>query len=265
MATGRVACAAVVDGLRIDDDPPVRTLVLDRPAVRNALTAELRLGLRDALVDADSDPAVRVIVLTGAGGHFCAGADLNEFDRDRTAPEAHGYVTSIAQAVFQALRDLNTPTVARVEGVAAGAGMFLALGCDIVVAADDARFLASHLKVGLPPDWGGIWLLPRLVGTGRAKALLLTARSLPASEAKSWGLIAEAVPAADLDAVVAGYCADLAAAPPLALSLARRGLDRSLDTPLDAFLAWEADAVALALSSSEHRRRVQQFLASKRT
>src|SRR5207302_7987001 len=137
-------------------------------------------------------------------------------------------------------------------------------GCDIVVAADDARFVASHLNLALPPDWGGIWLLPRLIGLARAKALLLTARAVTAPQASDWGLIAEAVPVADLDTTVAGYCGALAAAPPLPLGLARLGLDRSLDTPLDAFLRWEADAVALCLTAPEHRQRVQTFIDAKR-
>jgi 2-(1,2-epoxy-1,2-dihydrophenyl)acetyl-CoA isomerase len=253
-----------MSGLRIDDDGGVRTLTLDRPEVRNALSMELRRRLPEALADADADPAVRVIVVTGAGGHFCAGADINELDHDWAPSDAVDYMSSVAQATFLALRRLRKPSVAKVEGAAAGAGMFLALGCDIVVAAHDARFVASHLNVGLPPDWGGIWLLPRLVGLARAKALLLSGRPLPATRAAEWGLIAEAVPAADLDATVAGYCQALAAAPPLPLGLARLGLDRSLDTPLDAFLQWEADAVALCLVAPEHRQRVIAFLDAKR-
>ena len=250
--------------LRVNDAGGVRTLMLDRVEVRNALSVELRRRLPEALAAADEDPAVRVVVITGAGGHFCAGADIAGLDRDWTPSDAAEYMTSLAQATFRALRGMRTPTVARVEGVATGAGMFLALGCDIVVAADDARFVASHLNLALPPDWGGMWLLPRLVGLARAKALLLTGRPLPATRAAEWGLIAEAVPAADLDATVAGYCQALAAAPPLPLGLARLGLDRSLDTPLDAFLEWEADAVARCLMAPEHRERVQSFLASRR-
>lgn len=249
--------------LRIDDDGGVRTLTLDRVAVRNALSIDLRRRLPEALTAADADPAVRVVVITGAGGHFCAGADIAGLDRDWTPADAADYMTCLAQATFRALRGLRKPTVAKVEGVAAGAGMFLALGCDIVVAADDARFVASHLNLAIPPDWGGIWLLPRLVGLARAKALLLTGRPLPAVRAAEWGLIAEAVPAADLDATVAGYCQAMAAAPPLPLGLARLGLDRSLDTPLDEFLQWEAAAVAQCLATPEHRQRVQVFLRSR--
>jgi 2-(1,2-epoxy-1,2-dihydrophenyl)acetyl-CoA isomerase len=253
-----------VTGLRIEDDEGVRTLTLDRVESRNALTLELRRQLPEVLATADADPAVRVIVITGASGHFCAGADISELDRDWTPSEATEYMTSLAQPTIRVLRGLRTPTIARVEGVAAGAGMFLALGCDIVIAAEDARFVASHLSLALAPDWGGLWLLPRLVGLARAKALLLTGRPLLGSEAAEWGLIAEAVPAADLEAAVARYCRALAAAPPLPLGLARVGLDRSLDTPLDAFLQWEADAVALCLIAPEHRERVQAFLAAKR-
>jgi 2-(1,2-epoxy-1,2-dihydrophenyl)acetyl-CoA isomerase len=200
----------------------------------------------------------------GAGGHFCSGADITAMDREWTRGDAAEYMTSLGQTTFRTLRGLTTPTVARVEGVAVGAGMFLALACDIVVAADDARFIASHLNLALPPDWGGIWLVPRLVGLARARALLLTGRPLPARRAAEWGLIAEAVPAADLDATVAGYCEALCAAPPLPLGFARLALDRSLDTSLDDFLAWEADAVALCLTTPEHRDRVQAFLAAKR-
>jgi len=242
-----------------------RTLTLDRPDVRDALTLELRRRIPEALAAADADPAVRVIVITGAGGHFCAGADINEFDRTWTAEEAADYVASLAQATFRTVRTLRTPTVARVEGVAAGAGLFLALGCDIVVAADDARLVASHLNLGLPPDWGGIWLLPRLVGLARAKALLLTGRPLSAARAADWGLIAEAVPSTDLDRTVAGYCEALTSAPPVPLGLARLGLDRSLDTPLDPFLEWETDAVARCLTTDEHHQRVQAFLDRSRS
>ena len=252
--------------LRVDDDGNgVRTLTIDRAEVRNALSLELRRTLPEALLAADADPAVRVIVVTGAGGHFCAGADITAMDRDWTESDALEYMRSMGQPTFRTLRGLRTPTIARVEGVAVGAGMFLALACDIVVAADDARFIASHLNLALPPDWGGIWLVPRLVGLARAKAVLLTRRPVPAPQAAAWGLIAEAVPAADLDTTVAAYCDALISAPPLPLGLARLALDRSLDTPLDDFLDWEAEAVARCLTTPEHRERVQAFLSARRS
>jgi 2-(1,2-epoxy-1,2-dihydrophenyl)acetyl-CoA isomerase len=253
-----------VPELRQHKAGPVHVVTLDRPAVRNALTVGMRMALRDALVEADADPDVRVVVVTGAGGHFCAGGDVNEFDVERTEAAAHEYATTVAQAVFRALRHMRTPTVARVEGVAAGAGMFLALGCDVVVASEDARFVASHLDLAVPPDWGAMWLLPRLVGLARAKALLLSRRPLPAATAAEWGLIAECAPAGRLDEVVEGWCADLASVPPMPLALTRAGLDRSLDTPLDGFLDWEAGAIALAIAAPEHRERVRQFIDRRR-
>jgi 2-(1,2-epoxy-1,2-dihydrophenyl)acetyl-CoA isomerase len=255
----------MVSGLRIADDGAVRTLTLDRPEVLNALTIPLRQALAAALVDADADPAVRVVVMTGAGTAFCSGGDVEEMDTDRTPVQAHEYTSTIANLVFRTLRGMSTPTVARVPGVAAGAGMFLALACDVVVAAEEARFVASHLGIGLPPDWGGLWTVPRLVGQARARALLLTARPIDARRAAEWGLIAECVPAAELDATVASYVKALVAAPPGALAAARDGITRSYDMPLDEFLDWEADAVAEALLDPEHRRRVRAFLERRRS
>jgi len=237
------------------------TITIDRPAVRNALNVAGRLALHDALVAADADPAVGVVVLTGAGGQFCSGGDINEFGRVVDEKEALAYVSEVAQAVFSAMRTMGTPTVARVEGVAAGAGMFLALGCDIVVAAEGARFIASHLRLGVPPDWGGMWLLPRLVGLARAKTLLLTGRPVDAATAAQWGLIAECVPAARLDEVVEGYCRDLLSCPRRAAGLTRQGIDRSLDVALEPFLSWEAAVAAEAMVSRDHHERVRQFLA----
>jgi 2-(1,2-epoxy-1,2-dihydrophenyl)acetyl-CoA isomerase len=199
-------------------------------------------------------------VLTGAGGHFCSGGDITEFGAEQSGYQAHRYATEYAQAVFRVMRRMTTPTVARVEGVAAGAGMFLALGCDVVVASEDARFVASHLNLGVPPDWGAMWLLPRLVGLARAKAVLLTRRPVSAGDAATWGMIAESVPAGRLDEVVDGYCSDLAAAPPGALGLARLGIDRSFEVPLDQFVAWEEDIIATTIVADEHRQRVREFL-----
>ena len=254
----------MVSGLRIDDGGAVRTLTIDRPDVRNALTVALRQGLAAALAEADADPAVRVVVITGAGGTFCSGGDIEEMDTERTPEEAYAYAANTANLVFRTLRQMSTPTVARVEGSAAGAGMFLALACDVVVAADDARFVASHLAIGLPPDWGGLWTVPRLIGQARARALLLTGRPIAAPTAEAWGLIAECVPPAELDATVASYCAALAAPPPAALAAARDGIARSYDMRIEAFLEWEAQAVAAAIVTPEHRQRVQAFLERRR-
>lgn len=254
----------MVSGLRIADDGVVRTLTIDRPEVHNALTVPLRHGLAAALAEADAEPGVRVVIVTGAGGTFCSGADVTEMDTDRSPEEARAYATEVAGVVFRTIRRMTTPSLARVEGVAAGAGMFLALACDVVVAARDARFVASHLALGLPPDWGGLWTVPRLVGQARARALLLTGRPIAAPKAEAWGLIAECVPAGELDATVASYCEALSGPPPEVMAAARDGLARSFDLPLDAFLEWEAEAVSAAIQTPEHHRRVRAFLERRR-
>jgi 2-(1,2-epoxy-1,2-dihydrophenyl)acetyl-CoA isomerase len=238
-------------------------ITISNPETRNALTTEDRRELATMLYAADSDPVTAAIVLTGSNGHFCSGGDIREFEQIRTTAEASRYATDVAQAVFVALRQMHTPTIARVEGVAAGAGMYLALGCDIVVAENGARFVPAHLQLGVPPDWGAIWLLPRLVGLARAKRHLLTGRPISAVQAAEWGLIADAVAAESLDPTVIAYCADIArfAAPVVATT--RRGLDRSFDSALSVFLEWEAQAIAAAIQTPEHLQRVREFLARR--
>jgi 2-(1,2-epoxy-1,2-dihydrophenyl)acetyl-CoA isomerase len=253
--------AASGTGISSHAKGPARWIEIDRPARRNALTVDDRLALAEHLRAADRAPDVRVIVVTGAGGTFCSGGDVHEFARRRDQAESEAYAETTAQAVFRTVRSMRTPTIARVQGVAAGAGMFLALGCDIVIADESATFHPAHLRLGLVPDWGAVWLLPRLVGVARAKLLLLTGQTLRATKAAEWGLIAECVPQAQLDEQVTEYVDCIASLPPTALALTRQGLDASLDVPLGSFLAWERKALGVTMSSDEHYDRVQAFLA----
>lgn len=250
-------------GVTAETSAGVTVIAMDRPHARNALTVPGRLALRDALLEADRADDVRVVVIRGRGGHFCAGADIGELALERDEVQARRYAKDVAQVVFSTVRSMRTPTVAAVDGAAAGAGMFLALGCDIVLATTRARFVASQLALGVPPDWGAVWLLPRLVGMARAKQLLLTGRAVDGVTAERWGLVAEVVEPAELDAAVDRVCGQLTAAPPEALGTTRVGLDASLDTSLEEFLDWEATAIACALPSPEHRRRVRDFLDRK--
>lgn len=254
----------VGSGVSTTTDMHVERIELDRPDTRNALSREDRYALQSALERADRDPAVRVIVISGRGGQFCAGGDVREFTLERDQLEAYHYALTTAQAVFRTLRAMSTPTIACVQGAAAGAGMYLALGCDIVIAARGAFFHPGHLDLALVPDWGAVWLLPRLIGMARAKALMLTGSRLPAERAAEWGLIAECVEADEIGEVLQRYTdriAEIASAP---MSLTRRGLDASLDRPLDSFLEWEASAIAEVMPSAEHRERVEWFLARRR-
>jgi 2-(1,2-epoxy-1,2-dihydrophenyl)acetyl-CoA isomerase len=250
----------VDEGLQIDTRGPVRWLTLTRPSRRNALMVEDRLALAEALSKADHDPDVRVVAITGYGDYFCAGGDVREFQAERTRAEAEEYAVTKAQAVFRVMRSMRTPTVARVRGVAAGAGMYLALGSDIVVAEEGGFFHPGHLDLAVTPDWGAIWLMPRLIGTARAKAAMLTGNRIAFDTAARWGLIAECVPTDQLDSVVNHYCERIACIPEAPMALTRRGLDASLDRSLDAFLDWEAMVIADMMTRPEHRERVDAFL-----
>lgn len=251
------------DGVRSSLVGSVQMIELNRPASRNALTKIDRLALLGALTEADLDPVVKVIVVRGAGGTFCAGGDIREFGTTTTKSAAMEYAKSYAQPVFSRMRALSTPTVAVVEGVAAGAGMYLALSCDIVIAEESAVFYPAHLDIGVVPDWGAIWLLPRLVGMARAKTLALGRKSLDAMTAAQWGLVAECVPRAQLESVTNLYVDRMRSFPEHAVALTRQGLDASLDTDLAAFLEWESEVIATTMSHPEHLRRVQKFLETK--
>lgn len=252
------------DGIDAVTHDGVCRITVRRPATRNALTSADRWGLADALARADADPGCRTVVITGAGDHYCSGGDVSEFAerKDRTAAQTYGLTT--AQVVFRTLRGMRTPTIARVRGVAAGAGMFLALGCDIVVADESAQFFAAHMRLGVVPDWGAVWLMPRLVGQAKAKALLLTGGTIGAADAAACGLIAEYTSSETLDERVDWYCRRIASFPARVVELTRMGIDRSLDTSLGEFLAWEATTIGEVMSSDEHARRVAEFLARQR-
>lgn len=254
---------AEMPGIRLATDGDCRLIEISRPSRRNALRVADRFAIRDALVDADADPSVRSVLITGAGEHFCSGGDINEFAQERSAEEARAYAGEVAQAVFRTMRTMRTPTIAGVRGAAVGAGMALALGCDLVVAERDAYFMAAQLNLGVIPDWGLIWLLPRLIGIARAKALLLPGHRIGAEDAAAIGMIAACVESDRLEQTIADYRARIAAAPALATGLTRAGLDASLDTSADRFLDWEARAIAQTMSSTDHRDRVAAFLSGR--
>jgi len=216
-------------------DGAVARITLNRPDRLNSFTVQMHEELRDAL---DHLGAARVVVLTGAGRGFCAGQDLN----DRAA--APGQAVDLGETVEQCwnplirkLATLPQPVIARVNGVAAGAGANVALACDIVVARSDAKFIQSFSALGLIPDSGGSWHLPRLVGQARALGLTLTGEPVSGAQAADWGMIWKAVDPQSLDAEVDAIAERLAALPPLGLaaikSIVRSSSSRSLDEELD--------------------------------
>jgi 2-(1,2-epoxy-1,2-dihydrophenyl)acetyl-CoA isomerase len=225
----------------------------------------MHAALRTAIADAEADAACRALLLTGAGRAFCAGQDLN----DRlAAPGALGVQTNTLQEhynpLIRKLRALPFPVVAAVNGIAAGAGANVALACDIVLAARSARFIQAFAKIGLIPDSGGTWTLPRLVGMARARGLALTAESLSAEQAESWGLIWKCVDDAALMQQAEALCSGFAAGPATGLALIKRALDASLSNDLSTQLDLERDLQRQASGTTDYAEGVRAFI-EKRT
>ena len=223
--------------VRIDRDGGIATVTMDRPQKKNAVTIEMAQELLATLADVAANRDDRVLVLTGAGGAFCSGADLT--DPSALTDDSMGYMRRVGDLVL-ALHRLPKPSIAKVAGVATGLGCNLALGCDLIVASDDARFSEIFARRGLSIDGGGSWLLPRLVGMHRAKELALFADILSASEANEVGLVNRVVPPGELDAVVGEWAARLAAGPPIALSMTKTMLNNSFAVSMEQAVEDEA-------------------------
>lgn len=215
----------------------VRTLTLNRPRRKNAINPELWTALRDALGEAGRDRSVRALVITGAGGSFCSGADISVPDDEHPKHKLQR-LTDVALA----LHELPVPTVAKVSGVAVGAGWNLALGCDLVVATPESEFCQIFSKRGLSIDLGGSWLLPKLVGLQQAKRLALLAETIGAAEARDLGLVTWVVPADEIDDFVDDLTERLAAGPPIALAHTKALLNEGVDRTMRDALANEARA-----------------------
>jgi 2-(1,2-epoxy-1,2-dihydrophenyl)acetyl-CoA isomerase len=238
----------------------VLTLTLNRPEKLNAFNPEMHEALRRELERA-AEPQVRAVLLTGAGRAFCAGQDLSERD---VSPGAAPIDLSVSlgshyNPLVRRLRALPKPIVCAVNGVAAGAGANLALACDIVLAARSARFVQAFSRIGLIPDSGGTYFLPRLVGTARAMGLALLAESLDAGQAEQWGLIWKAVDDAQLADESAALARRLASGPTRGYGLLKRALYASSGNSLDAQLDLERDLQREAGLSSDYREGVSAF------
>jgi enoyl-CoA hydratase/carnithine racemase len=229
-----------------DDRDGVRTLTLNRPHRKNAITPELWIALRDALNAAGRDRSVRALVITGAGGSFCSGADISV--PDDIHPK---YKLQRLTDVALALHELPVPTVAKVTGVAVGAGWNLALGCDLVVATPESTFSQIFSKRGLSIDLGGSWLLPKLVGLQQAKRLTLLAETIDAAEAHALNLVTWVVSAAEIDAFVKDLTDRLVAGPPIALAQTKALLNEGADRTLRDALANEARAQAVNFATAD--------------
>ena len=238
--------------------PGYRLITLNRPERLNALTVEMADTLCAALDAAASDESCRAILLTGAGRAFCAGQDLTAIVG--MAPADIGHLLDHYNPLIRKLRALPMPVVCAVNGVAAGAGANLALACDIVLAARGASFVQAFSRIGLIPDCGGTWFLPRLVGIARARALAMLAEPLSAETAAEWGMIWRAVEDDRLMAEAHALAARLASAATIGLALTKRALAAAEANDLDDQLDLERDLQAEAGATPDHAAGVRAFL-----
>ena len=248
--------------IRLDVADAIATITLDRPDALNALTVPMKRELLAAFRAVARDPAVRAVILTGAGRAFCAGQDLKE----RLAPDAAPLGVEVRERynpIIQAMRGLPKPIVGAINGVAAGAGASLALACDLRLVAEGGTIALAFGRVGLVPDSGATWLLPRLVGAAKAAEIALLGEALPADEIVRLGLAVKVVPAAALLEEAKAIASSLAAGAPRALALTKQALSAAWDRGLDAALEYEAHLQDLAGRSADHAEGLEAFMAKR--
>lgn len=240
----------------------IATITLDRPDVLNAFDRALKDELAAALRAAARERDVRVVIVTGAGRAFSAGQDLKE-RQTREAPPLDRELRERYNPIVVAIRSMEKPVIAAVNGVAAGAGMSLALSCDIRIASEEASFIEVFGRVGLVPDTGSTWFLPRLVGPAKALELMWTTDPIDARTALAIGLVNRVVPAADLAAETRTLATRLASAAPLALALAKRAVNRALEVGLVDALDYEASLQGIAGRSKDYAEGVSAFVEKR--
>ena len=244
----------------------VAKLTLNRPDVLNSFNRAMARELCDALASIATNDAVRAVLLTGAGRGFCAGQDLAEASPrpDGSLPDLGDFVREGYNPIIRAIRTLEKPVVCAVNGVAAGAGANLAFACDIVFASRDASFIQSFAKIGVIPDSGGTFILPRIVGLQRATALAMLAEKITAEQAEEWGLVYRVVEPPALVEVTFNVAAQLATQPTRGLGLIKRAFNRSLGVDLDKQLDYEEELQREAGRTADYAEGVRAFLEKRK-
>ena len=239
--------------IRSETHNAITTITLDRPEKLNAFSGTMREDLLAALRAADSDPSCRVVVITGAGRAFCAGGDVDFMSGLQKNGDVAGFqaLLDAGRDIVMKIAEMAKPVVAAVNGVAAGAGCNLALACDYRIASDAAKLGETFVRIGLHPDWGGTWFLPRLVGPGRALEILMTGRMVDASEALAIGMVDRVVPAAELVAETTALARAIAQGPPLAIAGIKRALGASRANTLRAQIELENEHQLRAFRSHD--------------
>ena len=248
----------------IEKKDHIATLVLNRPGVMNAMSKNMILNLHDAVNDIAADDDVHVVVLKGAGDHFSSGADISLFS-ENIAPQDWLVAMRGVGRTVKTLREMPQPVVTQLKGVAVGGGANLALAGDFVIAADNARFCEIFVNIGLIMDYGGNYLLPRLVGLTKARELAMLGEEIDGKTAAAIGLVYKSVPEDEIETEVAALVASLAQKPPLALRLIKEGLEKSFDRSLKETLDWEAAHQSIALQTPQHKEIIKFFLDSKKS
>ena len=253
------------DSIQFKTEGGVAVLTLNRPDRLNSFTRAMHIEVRDALTRVQADQSVRVLVLTGAGRGFCAGQDLADraVDPGATSVDLGASVEEFYAPLVLTLKNLPMPVICAVNGVAAGAGANLALACDIVLAAQSASFIEAFSKLGLIPDTGGTWHLPRLIGHARAMGLAMLGEKLSAEKAEAWGLIWRCVPDETLMDEALAMAKHFAAAPTKGLAFTKRAFQASYANTLEQQLQLEADMMRELGNSHDYREGVAAFLAKR--
>lgn len=255
-----------MDSIVVAESDGVLSITLNRPDVLNSFNQPMADALLSALRRAADSPSIRAVLITGAGRAFCAGQDLAAVlpTDEGPMPDLGDVVRRQYNPIVRAIRTLEKPVVCAVNGVAAGAGANLAFACDIAIASEDASFIQSFAKIGLIPDSGGTFILPRIVGLQRAAALTMLCEKLDAGRAKEWGLVYDVVPGSALVSVATEMAKRLAAMPTRGLGLAKRGFNAAFSNDLDAQLALEEELQREAGQTSDYAEGVRAFVEKRK-
>jgi enoyl-CoA hydratase/carnithine racemase len=254
------------EAILFDVSEHIATITLNRPERLNALSPAMREELHDAVLACATDDAVRVIVVTGAGRGFCSGGDvkaMNERNQSGASTALKETMTPARDQAVLAMRDSPKPIIAAVNGAAAGAGMNVALACDIRIAADSAKFGQTFSRRGLHPDWGGTYFLPRIVGMAKACELIFTGKMIDAPEALRLGIVTEVTAAEALMPTVRALATSIAEGPPIAIQLARRAMYRNADCGLREALEFESFAQNICRDTEDSKEGVRAFVEKR--
>ncbi len=241
----------------------VASITLQRPEVFNSFHKEMALEVQDALDQCQENADIRAVVISGEGKAFCAGQDLKEVT-DPNGPLLSSIVRDHYNPIIEKIRDLNKPVVAAVNGVAAGAGANIALSCDVVIASEAASFIQAFSKIGLIPDSGGTFFLPRLIGFQKASAIMMLGDKISATEAEQMGMIYKAVPVEEFEAVIAKTASKLASMPTVGLAYTKKALNRSMTNNLSEQLALEEQLQTKAGGTHDYNEGVEAFLQKRK-